>query len=86
MRFRNLFTTTGMILLLSGCSGNTGPYGLKTATWYEHHRNEDIKQLEWCHNHGKDRIEACINAQTGANWRYAKEPQSTPGGVPSNLF
>lgn len=84
MRLYNLLIAFGVIFFLSGCSGHVGPYGKKSATWYEHHRTEDLKELAWCHNHGgyKDRKEACVNAQTGANWRYAKEPGS---GVPNYL-
>jgi hypothetical protein len=88
MRLRNLFIASGILLFLAGCSGDVGPYGVKSAKWYEHHRAEDMKQLAWCHNHAgsKEKMAACVNAQTGANWRYAKEPKSPTGGVPSNLF
>ncbi|MGK9452742.1 EexN family lipoprotein [Acidithiobacillus caldus] len=85
VQVRNVLISCTICLFLSGCSDNAGPYGAKSADWYEHHRAEDLKELSWCRNHGglKEKIGACVNAQTGANWRYAK----TKGdGVPSNLF
>jgi hypothetical protein len=50
---RNLKTASaivfmGAVVLLAGCSQNTGPAGKHSIEWYAKHTAERHKELNWC--------------------------------------